>query len=526
MKPYYLNLLFFLLPIIVDAQTNEYSRGIVDVGINTINKEPIKGLQYDFGYYIYKYSLNKKDENLLITLRKVKNNRYKLDNAITLLDLKTNEIKWYEKNKGFTSITMQDRFLVREHDKICCYKKENDELLWKNTIFKTVLSTDYYIVHSEKEIARIDTATGKLLWNRKINLENGVNSVFYLNDSIVILVSKGFHCINIQTGAGWDYEARTEKSDYGRMVGTVAAGVALGLLTGAYVVPNGPDIVTHLNSDVIHENGLFYFATAEDLVCLNSKGDTVWTKGFDKNTLSLSRLYNKNNTLLLFNTGYGYLHNKRVKFGKAFLEAYNKSNGRFIYHKDIDTKDISDYFFTLDNLIYIGDNKINLYNLQEGKYKSYVYREPQIISKQPKGDDVYNENNENEQETNEQPIENGKSFLIKSDIVYTQLADSSFKSITQLYPGRSMIANNNEVLCFDPNNDKKDVIKTKALFLFEYNYGGLYFLKDISRLKMLVIKGDKKIAELDYGNTAFFSQGNFYSISGSKINIVTLTDLN
>ena len=226
-----------------------------------------------------------------------------------------------------------------------------------------------YSSYGFNELEGIDMNTSQVLWKRKVNRDFGWNDSFYANDATLIVVAGGIHAINIKNGNGWSYETKTGKKDY---TGTIAAnlvGLALGLLTGTYVVSYGHSVVHDLVSNLWTDSTNFYLASTEQIAKIdNLSGRVFWKNQFGTNEVGASYVFKNKDVVCVINRGFGFMNGRYIRFGKPFIAAYNDVTGAEIYKKQILTGDeaVTDFYIRDNNLFLLLGNRMMKFAFETG----------------------------------------------------------------------------------------------------------------------------------------------------------------
>lgn len=220
------------------------------------------------------------------------------------------------------------------------------------------------------ELRAVDLTNGKVLWDRYISRTYGWDDILFLDDSTRLIVASGLHLLNLKSGEGWDFDARTGKKKVSRAVAKNIAGAALGVLTGTFIF-SGADVVSGLVSNVRMDKRGFYFASANELVKINKKsGFILWRHPFEKDILSGSELYLDEHLVYIVNKGVGFYHRQVIPSGKPFFAAYDRTTGVQKYYTLIGEpkSKVVDVAYR-DKAIYclFDDNQLRKYSKETGQ---------------------------------------------------------------------------------------------------------------------------------------------------------------
>ena len=185
----------------------------------------------------------------------------------------------------------------------------------------------------------INLLNGNKLWQREINREYGWNDFFYIADDTVIIVSGGIHSVNIKNGGGWYYNAVTGQDDYSGTIATNVAGVALGLLTGTFIISTGYNVISDLASNVLMDGNYIFFASKEEIVKIDkTNAGMLWQSKFES-FAGQSILWMDSSNIYMVNKGMALKNSRQIPYKKPFYAAFNKQTGQIIYQVTFEEKD-------------------------------------------------------------------------------------------------------------------------------------------------------------------------------------------
>lgn len=352
------------------------------LGKSLVNGSAINGVEYVFTDRIHETFLDTTTGFLTAQLRGLSKNGKWLNNTgqIVQYDIKNKKVLWNKK------IAYQQSGL-QQFNKTMIYTFGNKSYfldintgneLWevKNNIYYVDpidnIGVGYKFKNSTgytNELEGINLKNGTVLWKRNLNREYGWNDVFYINDSTMIVVAAGLHSINIKTGKGWDYNTVTGKKDYTGTVAANAAGVAVGLLTGAFVLSTGHNLVRDLVSNTLADSSNIYFASKEQLVKIDKQsGEIVWKFPFANDLASKSSIFIKDDIIFIVDKGMAFTGDRRLDFGKPFFAAFDRHTGKEIFFSVIKIKDDPILNFETHNkeILLVFKNRIKKYSMETG----------------------------------------------------------------------------------------------------------------------------------------------------------------
>lgn len=403
-------LLFFLLSISqLSAQVSIFNITEKKLGTNTFNKEDIVGREYTFVAGVEKFFIDSLRNYAIIQVRNRTEDgkTLKRDGYFLVLDLSSDSILW---EKSFDYPT--DNLYL--YDSTLLYYTQNTINFISTKTGQTLLSLDksLYYIEPEKKIAlvyktnlskgsniveAIDISSGKKLWERDIERENGWDNIYRINDSILVIYSDAIYLVNINNGKGMEFKAKTVDRKYGKTILTGTLSLTLAILTGSYDIDiEEPVEINYLQSDVFYDSSYYFYASKDKLYKLDRAGGIIWNHKFRKKKISYSTLFQKDSILYMINNGYAFKDGEVIDYGIPFLAAFNQSTGEPIYYKvfnkkDGDKKNILDYKLEGKDIILVFNNSIGRYSLANGD----TYLERNFINKDYGGlnqiikDDIY-----------------------------------------------------------------------------------------------------------------------------------------
>lgn len=235
--------LFFLLTVAsVYAQSDlQIIHNEKVVGKNLKTNADIKDIEYVFPERIDHFYIDSLSKLLTIQLRGITGNEKYLKSSgnVLLYDLVNKNVKWSQKiNYSKESIEQQADMMIRaEANRSYGMNIENGENKWDipNRINYVDAKQNIGIGYKCKSFAGFNTLeginleTGAILWKKELNGEYAWNAnysqiymwdgAFHLNDSLVIIVVRGLHAMNLKSGKGWDYVATTTTFDFKGYIG-------------------------------------------------------------------------------------------------------------------------------------------------------------------------------------------------------------------------------------------------------------------------------------------------------------------
>ena len=490
----------------IPLNTNEFV-----IGKNLVDNSDIIGQEYIFTNHIYKTNFDTITNLLTVQLRDIKGNRYQNKGKIVQVNTNCDTILWsreikYRNTKiqHFNGILVQTKGDVRQaidpYTGNPKYDLKNDIYFVNPNLNIGVGYKSYSAASQSNTLEGINLLNGATLWTRDINREYGWNDFFYINKDSVIIVSAGLHSVNIKNGGGWFYNAVTGEDDYRGTVAKNAAGVALGLLTGTFVISTGYNVISDLTSNVLIDSNYIYFASKEEIIKIDKTNAGIhWQTKFESFT-GQSVLWIDSSNVYMINKGSALKNfSQQVSYKKPFYAAFNKKTGQQIYKVTFDEKDNPVLGFKLkDDYAYLlFKNKIAKYIIATGENKIKPYIAQQF------GD---------------------LSFFIGNQ-VFVKCGDDSVTNLIASDTTKNFIfTKSGTVLSIDNDLNICDTISNDSLLVSSVNGSTLSFFN--SQDKTSIINPDGyKCAEL-YANlnkyNSYLIKNTLYYINDNKLYVINL----
>ncbi len=351
------------------------------VGKCLIDSSDITGLEYVFPDRIHDTFIDTTTGLLTVQLRGLRKEKWLRNKGnIIQYDITNQEVLWSKKIAYQSSYLQQfsGTMIYILGNKSFCLDVNTGNELWevKNNIYFVDPINNIGIGYKFKsstglsnELEGIDLKEGNVIWQRDLNREYSWNDLFYINDSIIIVVAAGLHAININNGKGWDYNTITGKKDYTTTAAANAVGVGLGLLTGTFVMATGHNLVRDLVSNTITDSSDIYFASKEQLVKINKQsGEIVWNFPFSNDIASKSSIFIIDSVLFMVNKGMAFMGNRQLNFGKPFFAAFDRNSGeqKFLSLTNVKDDPILSYQIQNREIFLVFKNRIAKYSMETG----------------------------------------------------------------------------------------------------------------------------------------------------------------
>ena len=361
-----ITLLFFIAQIAIGQ--NLYKSYDVSIGNNFLRNSDVKAKQFDFTYFIEDFHPDSLLQCAIFTLKESDENYFFNNDYVVDLNFQSGQVNWTKRKGDFDVTVSSDYVVFSKEKKSICYKKVTGSKIWE--FENRIRFTDYKTNTGYNKFPRaFDLNSGKKKWERRIDDKFSWNEIKHLDDSTILLECSGLHLINLNNGNGWDYTLTTGM-DYSTPNSLVRIGAglgfgAIGVMIASY--SGRPDFVNGICSNILQEDSLIYFASADSIISINYSGKINWTSPIPKDKTSSSVLINWNDDLLLLNTGYALSEGSRVKYGKMFLSLINKQTGERKYLQEFRDNDYAnDYLIDKDILFILEGNSIYKYDILTG----------------------------------------------------------------------------------------------------------------------------------------------------------------
>jgi outer membrane protein assembly factor BamB len=485
------------------------------IGKNLVLNDNIKAVEHLFPERIHDYYLDTISEYLTIQLRGVSRNGKYLNNAgdVVQYDLKNRRVAW-DKRIAYQSSFLQqfgNTIIQTTANKSFCLDLKTGENIWevKNNIYfvdpveKLGVGYKYKTLEGyTNTLEGINLENGKVIWNRELNREYGWNNIHYLNDSVVLIVAGGLNAVNIINGSGWEYRLTTGEKDYKATALANTAGVALGLLTGTFVISTGHNLVRDLVSNVLIDSTDLYIASKERISRVNkTSGFEVWSTTLPKDMPAKSYIFMNDSIIFMINYGYAYMGNRLLDYGKPFIAAFNKENGN--------QKFISVIFNEKDPILAVKVKEDVVYLMFKERISKHSLQDGSNIAEK-----TFNAK------------EQGDFINFIGNHVYTLKKDSSFISLPMLDPSKFYVyTNKGNVLALDDGFNIEEIIALDELYINFLRKNDILFLSKDNETIIIDSEVNRKIAELPISKNAFILGDKLYDIQQRSFFEISLDEI-
>jgi hypothetical protein len=488
----------------------------ISIGKNYKSGKEVYATVYHYPDNIWKFDNDTVSNSILVQVRGL--NKYRLRNSgdLIMYDLNHHAPLWNKSiNYATESVDQQGSIILQANSSNTIRLNNwNGESLWENNNNIFYIKSELNIglgYHNQSTsltpnwLTAVDLKTGLPLWKRKIDLNYGIYKVIDLDDSISLLVASGLYSINLKNSNGWDYFTITGTRDYvgspdkGEIAGVAAVGaaaVALGLLTGIFVVPtyvgSGNPLVGNILSNVLFDSTGLYFASKEKIAHIGFSGNVTWSYPIPTNLTGKSSLFIKNNLVYYINQGYGLIGNIRIGIGTPFIAAFDKTTGNRKFFNIVNEKKTQINLIKVQNdtLIIVFTNKISAYSLMNG-FK------------------IFDKPFKNELYGNLEGLLSKKEFILNKDSIFQSLVESDLSK-------NFLITDKNKVLKFDNQWNIIGQIDENALYLNYLEINGYTFL-DHNDITILIDPNHKAMDELMINRKTTKVGSRLFSVKGKDL---------
>jgi len=497
-------LLFSVTPTFCQKEPLHIIAGEEIIGSDLRKGQQISARTFTFPEEIYASYISEAENLVTVQLRGISSNGKWWNGAgqVILYDFASHKVKWskrivyeadhYEQTGPvIVKTNLKKSFLL---------DIESGEPLWevKNILYhidsKKKIGIGYKSRPSTGGITNtlegIHLNNGTEIWKREIYRELGWNDLFYLNDSILIVVAAGMHAVNIYNGKGWDYHAVTGKKDHSGTIAANALGVVTGILTGTFISATGHNLVRDLVSNVLPDSTSFYLASTNKLSSVGLDGQLKWSTPLDEKLMSKSTLFFMGDRVYLVNRGFAFMGDKKIFYGKPFIAAFDRDTGKEIFKTVLQTDaEMKIESFTLrDRAIYF---------LLDGRLAEYSLDTGLPVRSKTLNDDAEK-----------------KAISFVGNQYFTQKADLSYKS---LYASDSSLlyvyTQDDKVLSLNNNFVIVEEIEGQSLWTYYATGKGFRLLANQNKT-IILDDQDQAIAELDASRQSLLIGKKLYQIEG------------
>jgi outer membrane protein assembly factor BamB len=351
------------------------------IGASHATGLPVTATRYIAPGKIDKWHWDGVSDNLLLELRELdkKGLSFKNEGTLNMIDLKTKDVKWTQKVNYNSSDVKQfgNYYFLTDKKKNLRLDPETGNALWESRCeFYFIdpalnIGIGYPVQSMSNKLSAIDLSNGSVLWNKEIDRTFGWNDAYMLNDSMLLISVNGIHGIDLASGSGWAYKAKTSKKEIGKMVGINILGIIFGILTNTYFYQSRPDAVSDMISNLlIDPDGNILLASRDRISRIDHSGNILWTTPLPEKITSKSSLFLIDSVVYMINRGYAQYNGGFSMIGDPYLAAFDLVSGNQLYLTIIPEKKefIRNYQVIDDMLFIVFEDKITSYLLSNGTF--------------------------------------------------------------------------------------------------------------------------------------------------------------
>lgn len=464
----------------------------VEVGINTISKDPIYARRYSFGRAITHLHIDTANNFLSLHVRKKlkKENTYKIKGHLLQYDLDKEKVAWYKEiDFAKNYIQYHDNIIVRKRPyKLLGTDLYTGDLLWerKNDLVFVFPEKNVGIGYSMKrlkdagiDLQGFDLNTGELLWERKIPSKRGWREFIRLDENTALISASGLHSVEQETGRGWSHRENVGKNKFNFLWGN----------------NNVYNVCSNILVDTSSQH--LYFASSKNISLYDYEGKILWSKALNPDESSKSGLIDYDDSSIIL-VSLGMTNSTpvgNIRYGKASVARYNKNDGDLAYHIVLDhpknyirsVKKVNNHLFLLYK------EKMIVFDIETGKTIEEGDPGKQInkVLHFAYADKVYLKTRENEVFSlpkldstlaffkTKKELKSDKEFVvgIDSNLNCKQFHDADNIFIPVLsHQSYTFVSNNDELLVFD--NEDNLIANIEGGYNIRVIGGDLYILND------------------------------------------------
>jgi len=475
------------------------------IGRNFKTNSDIKAIERVFPDNINSWHIDDSTKVLTLQLRGSKDNNGKDLNEngeIVSYDLNMRKIRWQQdfdyKN---SKLELYNKVLMKTtNNQSSRLNDETGETQWqaKNTIYYVSatlgIGVGYRCKSSDdfsNRLEGIDLNTGKVLWKREVDRAYGMNDIVALNDSVILILADGVHAVDLKTGVGWDYNAKTGKKDYSATIAANIFSFGLGMLTGSDPqIYTGHDLYTDMVSNVLTDSSGIYLANKLSVVKLSHNGFVFWERKLPSGLAGKSSLFLKGNQLIMVNWGFAYMNGEQVHYGKPFVAAFDCNSGKQNFLQTIDYRNerINAFDLRQDTIYMLSKNRIFKYSLKSGD---------ELLEQNFKVDSI------------------GKFTEFAAKDMYLE-TDSTFVNLytsdsTRIY----VYTDKNKLMVLNNKLEPIRAIPLQDIFYCYFEWKGCKFLENGNITVVIDSKG-KEVAELNINSNVQIRGNRLFQVEGNS----------
>jgi outer membrane protein assembly factor BamB len=218
-----------------------------------------------------------------------------------------------------------------------------------------------------------DLQTGDKKWCALIPRAGNWSDHVLLNDSVLIIAASGLHAVDLKRGLLWTIQARTSVVNDGALVYSRARNTTIKGIGNPVLTAVNDTLVNQLSSNILIQNNRIYFASKDDLMCIDANGKVIWKNNLSDYDLAKTRLSPLDTGFLLVNFGLAVHSGNLVIWGTPFLLMADPVSGLLTDQYDLSEIDnLSDFMIGKRGLSFGGKTLITEVKPSSGQVKNRI----------------------------------------------------------------------------------------------------------------------------------------------------------
>lgn len=498
--------LFFPHSLVAQQDASFKEKILLPVGQFLPSGHPLMGHHYTFDKEIEDLYVDSLTNTATIYLKGSKARKAKL----VLFDLATDKIRWsmiYNKNE--VTFEQYDDVLLRidgVRGKTARVNLETGADIWeqyykvlhvnKSNEIAFCYSFSDWEFSAVRALHGIVLNTGESRWWRDVPCETAWRDLYELNDSTVIINSKGLYSIDMKNGKGWVVKIETETT------AAIDTPPALYLAPYSRFLPKKFNVaVTGAYSNMAVIDTCVYVASVSTLYCIDHRsGKTIWNTSLRSDFMSSSTLTVSNGNLSLCNSGYATRGNNTIETGKSFISLFDSKRGEQHFWEWVKHRSpMLDFKFDKEkkSVCFLYEDKTAIYSLSDGKpigakWIDLNYHHPLL------------------------------AFL---DLEIYQMDTSDFQMYKPLFPsGLVVITSDEKFFVVDKYARDQKTISQDECYWNQLQYKDYNILMTASE-SVLTNKGGRGLALIGNGMSSFIRDGVLYDFFGNTFSSLSLSNI-
>lgn len=327
------------------SQTNFYTKKQNSIG-QTNALVPISATTFSFGYSFYDALYDSTSKRLYFSTRaKDATGKVFTNTAYQFcLDVSNDSIVWTNEVHKFELSKINHYLFYSNETKTGRFNKRSgfEQYEYPSRIFFTDDATQLGLTYNnkgnadgEERLKCLQLEDGSLRWSSAISRAFDWNEVKYLNDSVLLVAASGIHGIHLRTGKTWSHPLITGDTNLKRMVFSPITPESSTLGKPPFLGSPLENVVTQLSSNILMDGNRIYYAGKDKLLCLDDKGQLLWSTDISVSPTSKSFLFINGNDLSLFNLGVASFKDRIIEYGKPYLIGMDKLSGKVNFNQSL-----------------------------------------------------------------------------------------------------------------------------------------------------------------------------------------------